>query len=407
MWARKRIDIDWLDLLSAVVNCFLNSSRIAASGLAEAAWETDDRALPCLSVRTGFDMVLTALQLPAGSEVLVSAITIPDMVRIIEHHGLVPVPIDLHASDMSPQLELMERSLTSRTKAVLVAHLIGGRYDLTPFAEFARVNGLLLFEDCAQGFTGDTYHGHHRADVSMFSFGPIKTATALGGAILRVKNRLLLHQLREMHAKYPVQSRCYFLFRVLFYCLLKWLGGRIVFRMFFQACRALGKDIDKVLNDSIRNFPQNEFFQNLRVQPSMPQLRLVARRISWYKADQVNQRAALGQLLVSLLPQGCCPGSDANPHTFWVFPVQVPDPDAAIAALHAAGFDSTKSNSMRPVEPPADRPELDPRIARGLLENIVYLPVYAGMPESEIRRMASVLSPLLIPTDEAAVTSVD
>lgn len=407
MWARKRIDIGWLDLLSAVANCFLNNSRIAASGLAEAAWETDDRAFPCLSVRTGFDLVLKVLQLPAGSEILVSAITIPDMVRIIEHHGLVPVPIDLHASDMSPQFDLLEKSLTSRTKAILLAQLLGGRYDLTPFAEFAREHGLFLLEDCAQAFTGDGYHGHHRADVSMFSFGPIKTATALGGAILRVKDRSLLHRLREMHAEYPVQSHWFFLKRVLFYCLLRWLGGKLVFALFLQACRALGKNIDTVLNGSIRNFPQHELFQNLRVQPSMPQLRLIARRISWCDTEQLDQRAARGHLLVSLLPYGCCPGSDADPHSFWVFPVQVPHPDIAIAALHAAGFDSTKNNSMRPVEPPADRPEMDPRIARGLLESTIYPPVYAGMPESEIRRMASVLAPLLIPTNEAAVTSSD
>jgi perosamine synthetase len=407
MWARKRIDIEWLDLLSAVANCFLNNSRIAASGLAEAAWETDDRALPCLSVRTGFDLLLTELQLPAGSEILVSAITIPDMVRIIEHHGLVPVPIDLHASDMSPQYDLLEKLLTPRTKAILLAQLLGGRYELDPFAEFARDHGLLLLEDCAQAYTRDGYHGHHRADVSMFSFGPIKTATALGGAILRIKDRSLLQRLRESHAKYPVQSRWTFLKRVLFYCLLKLLGGKFVFGMFFQACRALGKNIDTLLNGSIRNFPQHEFFQNLRMEPSMPLLRLIARRISWYKTDRLEQRAALGHLLVSLLPPGCCPGSDANPHSFWVFPVQVPDPDAAIAALHAAGFDSTKNNSMRPVEPPADRPELDPRNARDLLENVIFLPVYAGMPESEIRRMASVLTPLLVRTNEAAVAASD
>jgi dTDP-4-amino-4,6-dideoxygalactose transaminase len=38
-----------------------------------------DNQLVCLSVRTGFDLVLRALNLPAGSEILVTDINIPDM----------------------------------------------------------------------------------------------------------------------------------------------------------------------------------------------------------------------------------------------------------------------------------------------------------------------------------------
>ncbi|HCK72012.1 MAG TPA: aminotransferase DegT, partial [Planctomycetaceae bacterium] len=49
----------------------------------------------CLSVRTGFDLLFQALNLPAGSEVLVSALTIDGMLRVIEEHDLVAVPVDL------------------------------------------------------------------------------------------------------------------------------------------------------------------------------------------------------------------------------------------------------------------------------------------------------------------------
>ena len=165
----------------------------------------------CLSVRTGLDLVLKALELPVGSEVLISAMTIPDMVRILKHHGLVPVPLDLRARDMSPQVELLENGLTPKTKAILVAHLLGGRFDMIPFVEFAKRHGLCLLEDCGQAFEGDRYHGHDEADVSMFSFGPIKTATALGGGLLRVKNEDLRQRIRTRQFEYPVQSSWFFL----------------------------------------------------------------------------------------------------------------------------------------------------------------------------------------------------
>lgn len=394
MWVRKRIDIGWLDLLSAAVNCFRPGSRAAASAATEAAWSTDGRAFACLSVRTGLDLVLKALELPAGSEVLISAITISDMVRIIEHHGLVPVPIDLHSHDMSPRADLLENMVTTKTKVILLAQLLGGRFDLAPFVEFAKRHRLILLEDCAQAFEGDRYRGNDEANVSMFSFGPIKTATALGGGLFRVRDESLLKRIRELQSEYPVQSRWFFLKRVLFYSVLNWLGGRIMFALFFRTCRLFGKDLDKVLNGSIRNFPQAEFFKRLKEQPSLPLLRLMARRITKYRNADLDRRAARGHLLASLLPMGSCPGSEATPHSFWILPLRVPDQSAAVAALQMAGFDSTAGNSLQPVEPPQDRPEFEPLVARRLLVSAIYLPLYAAIPESEIRRMASVLAPV-------------
>ena len=394
MWVRKRIDIGWLDLLSAAVNCLRPGSRASACDATEAAWSTDGRAFVCLSVRTGLDLVLKGLNLPAGSEVLISAITIPDMVRIIEHHGLVPVPIDLHACDMSPQADLLESAVTTKTRAILLAQLLGGRFDLAPFVNFARQHSLILLEDCAQAFEGDRYRGNDEADVSMFSFGPIKTATALGGGLFRVRDASLLKRVRELQSEYPVQSRWFFLKRVLFYSVLHWLGGQMMFSLFFQACRILGRDLDKVLNGSIRNFPQAEFFKRLREQPSQPLLRLIARRIRTYRNDDLDRRAARGHLLASLLPLGSCPGGEATPHSFWIFPLQVSDQPATVAALQAAGFDSTTGSSLQTIEPPQDRPGLEPRVARRLLAPAIYLPLYPAIPESEIRRMAKVLTVL-------------
>jgi perosamine synthetase len=206
--------------------------------------------------------------------------------------------------------------------------------------------------------------------------------------------------MRELQAEYPVQSRWSFLKRVLFYWVLYWLGGRIAFSLFFRTCRFLGKNFDKVLNGSVRNFPQTEFFMNLREQPSLPLLRLMTRRITTYCNNDLDRRAARGRLLASLLPMKSCPRSDAAPHSFWIFLLLVPDQSAAVATLWTAGFDSTAGSSLRPVDPPADRPELEPQVARRLLASAISLPLYSAIPEAEIRRMASVLAPVIAPHDQ-------
>jgi hypothetical protein len=43
----------------------------------------------------------------------------------------------------------------------------------------AKRHKLFVFEDCAQAFTGPEYTGHAETDAAMFSFGSIKTATAI------------------------------------------------------------------------------------------------------------------------------------------------------------------------------------------------------------------------------------
>ncbi len=48
--------------------------------------------LSAFTVRIGLDLYLGALGLPAGSEILTSALSIKEMAKIAKHHGLVPIP---------------------------------------------------------------------------------------------------------------------------------------------------------------------------------------------------------------------------------------------------------------------------------------------------------------------------
>ena len=206
MWVRKRLDIRWSELASALRDCLLCWERDARGEDLEELWSAGD-AFACLSVRSGFDLWLKALQLPPGSEVLVSAITIRDMVRIIEAHNLVPVPVDLNPEDLSVDIASLNRAISPKTRAILVAHLFGTRQPMKPILEVARKHGLFVAEDCAQAFAGRHFTGDPGADVTMFSFGSIKTATALGGGLLCVRDADVLSRMRELQSTYPIQSR--------------------------------------------------------------------------------------------------------------------------------------------------------------------------------------------------------
>ncbi|CAH1277497.1 Hypp9665, partial [Branchiostoma lanceolatum] len=117
----------WRDILSGIRDCTVSSpDRQLNTRRLQKIWTTaqnPNHVLPCLSVRTGLDLFLTVKKFPPGSEIIMSAINIPDMARVVRHHGVRVIPIDVHVETLSPKVELLEGLITERTVAVLVAHL--------------------------------------------------------------------------------------------------------------------------------------------------------------------------------------------------------------------------------------------------------------------------------------------
>jgi len=392
MWARKRLDITWPDLLHALAGCVTRWDRAGAQTAVEQSWGDRGDSLACLSVRSAFDLLLAVAKFPSGSEVLVSAITIPDMVRIIREHGLTPVPLDLDPDTALPSPQQITARITPRTRAVLIAHLFGTAAPLDGHVAVAHEHNLLLIEDCAQAFRGREYGGHPQADASLFSFGTIKTATALGGAVAVVRHRALLDDMRRRQTAYPVQSRAAYFQRVIKYMALKAASYRAPLQCLIALMRLVGRDHDRLLNSFVRGFPADRMFNLIRRQPCAPLLRLLARRLQTLETARQEHRASRGKGLAdSLRASFACPGADVTPHVYWVFPIVTDQPRAVRDELFRHGFDSTQGQSMIVVDPPEGRADLEPEIARRMLSQIVYLPFYDALPDAELQRMAEVL----------------
>jgi perosamine synthetase len=380
IYARHRLDLPVEDILFGILSCarLWRRERLQAEILHLCSLE--DEGLVCFSVRSGWDLWLEVQSLQAGDEILVSAVTHPDMVRIIRGHGLRAVPVDIDPETLAPRPGVLEAALTPRTRVVLVAHLFGGRMDLGPVARFAREHGLLLVEDCAQAFQGPDRMGDPAADLSMYSFGTLKTSTALGGAVLRVRDREVLRRMREKGASYPVQRRGEYLKK-----LLKVLGLVAVSRprpygLLVRACTWLGSDLDALVNGVVRAFPAREpaelLFRRLRRRPSTPLLAMLSRRLRTFDEVRLARRAAAGEQVARRLQVPALhPGGHSLRRTHWLFPVVVPDPEALILGLRRRGFDASRAtSSIAVVEAPAGRSS--PAEASRMMSGVVFLPVY-------------------------------
>jgi len=392
MYARHRLDISVADITFGVLSCGLQLRRKKLEVEVLRLCSLEEEGLVCYSVRSGWDLWLGAQGLRAGDEVLVTAITHPDMVRIIQEHDLRAVPVDIDPETLAPRPWLLEAALTPRTRIVLVAHLFGGRMGLGGVAKFARERGLLLVEDCAQAFQGPERMGDPAADVSMYSFGTLKTSTALGGAVLRVRDRGVLGRMRGTQASYPTQGRGEYLKK-----LFKVLGLVAASRprpygLLARACARFGSDFDALVGGVVRGFPPHEpaatFFRHLRQRPSAPLLAMLFRRLRIFDVERLAKRASTGErfarrpMVVDLHP-----GRRSLERTHWLFPVVVEDPEALVASLRSRGLDASQAtSSIAVVEAPAGRSS--PAEASLMMSGVVFLPVYPELPSQAFEVMA-------------------
>jgi len=135
-----------------------------------------ERVLSTYCVRSAFDLYLQARKFEKGSEIVFTAMNIPDMTRIATENGLKIVPLEINPSTFNIiSFEAFEKVITPKTKAVVFAHLFGVHIDLDPYAGYLRKRGIDVIEDCAQGFWGaDVFNGNPQSTITMFSFGFIK-----------------------------------------------------------------------------------------------------------------------------------------------------------------------------------------------------------------------------------------
>ena len=387
MRARKRLDIGWGDLAFGIGMCLRRGERAALQGRLEEWWMPGGTAVAALSVRSGFDLLLQALALPPDSEILVSAITIRDMVEIIERHGLRAVPVDVDPDSCSVVPGALARAVTPGTRAIVVSHLFGGRGAMEAIIEGARRHDLLVIEDCAQAFAADGYRGHPASDVAMFSFGPIKTATALGGAMLTFRDRERAEAVRQLQRGLPMQSRGRFLQRLLKFSALKALGWRLPYSIFVQGCKLFGTRHDRVVGNALRGFPGGDLLRKIRHQPSFAQLALLERRLRRYRSCDLESRIGAASLSAAALPGIPLMGARAGSHTHWVFPILSRQPQALVELLWGEGFDATRGASNLYVVPPLGT-QRDAAQAREAMQQVLFLPVDSGAGAAELQRLA-------------------
>lgn len=393
VYPRLQLHISFSDLAASLLSFLSVSNREQNIREIQFFWKSDKEVLVTLSVRTSLDLMLQSLNLPAGSEVLMSAVNIRDMVEVVKRHGLVPVPVDIFFDNLSPSLQLLESLISEKSRVFLVAHLFGSIINLEPYVQLCQKHNLLLVEDCAQAFAGSKYDGYEAADVSFFSFGPIKSCTALGGAVTLIRDKTLAEKMQSLEEQYPCKSELWFLKRVLKYFGLKLFSIPGIYAQLLAVLKLLDRDLDGVINSLTRGFTQGDILAKIRYRPPNRMLSLLNRRLrncnaQWFERRELKAR----NFLSKLVPEILCPGNQADYHSFWVVPILVSNPELLMANLREQGFDATRGNTslacIKDLRSHDILPVSNPLNGECLLEQVLYLPVGESLPEQELESLA-------------------
>ena len=142
----------------------------------------------CANGTDALEIVLEALSLPAGSEVIVPANTFIATSEAVARAGHRVVFCDCDPRTYTLSVDDAARRITPNTRAILPVHLYGQACDMDGVLTLARTHGLRIIEDCAQAH-GALYKGKAAGtfgDAATFSFYPGKNLGAYGdaGAIL-------------------------------------------------------------------------------------------------------------------------------------------------------------------------------------------------------------------------------
>src|SRR4051794_29316010 len=188
---------------------FIQGPDIARFEAAFASRLGERHAIAASYGRMAFYYILKALDLPAGSEIILPALTfwvVPALARVA---GLKVVFADIDPATFTLSPEALERAITPATRAVVPTHLYGLPCDMGPILDIAARHKLAVIEDCAHAL-GATWKGRPvgtLGDAGFFSFQTLKPLNCYGGGLALVRDAAVASRVRALAEAEPWPDR--------------------------------------------------------------------------------------------------------------------------------------------------------------------------------------------------------
>jgi len=207
MIKRRNIDIsrpdtgeeEWQALREPLLTGWLTQgSKVEAFERAFAQRHGVTYALATTSCTTALHVIMTALGIGPGDEVIVPAFTWVSTANVVLYCGAMPVFVDVDRTTFNIDVAQIPKKLSKRTRAILPVHLFGLCADIDAIAEAAP--GISIIEDAACA-SGSSYKGRSAGSLGVaaaFSFHPRKSITTGEGGLVTTNDKELAEKVKSL-----------------------------------------------------------------------------------------------------------------------------------------------------------------------------------------------------------------
>ena len=201
---KSEIDAAVLDVLESCA--FINGPQVQRFATALAAYSGVRHVIPCANGTDALQLSMMALGLKPGDEVIAPSFTYIATTEVIQLLGLKTVFADVDPKTFCVNVEAIEKSITSKTKAIVPVHLYGQAADMEQIMALAQKHNLHVIEDNAQAIGCDYRFSDGRIQktgsigtVGCTSFFPSKNLGGYGdGGAITTNDDALADVLRKV-----------------------------------------------------------------------------------------------------------------------------------------------------------------------------------------------------------------
>lgn len=193
-----------------------------------AAYVGAPHAVAVNSATAGLHLVLAALGIGPGDEVITTPMTFCATAEVVEYQRATPVFVDIEADTHNLDPAKLEAAITPRTKALIPVHFAGHPCAMEEILSLARRYRLFVLEDAAHAI-GARYRERmvgSLGDATVFSFYATKNLTTAEGGMITCRDAALAERLamlslhgidRDAWKRYSAEGSWYYEVRYLGY----------------------------------------------------------------------------------------------------------------------------------------------------------------------------------------------
>jgi len=146
------------------------------------------------------EIALKCINIKKNDEVIIPNFTIiSSALAVIKQHAI-PIPIDCDLKTWNMDINLFEKSITKKTKAVIATHIYGYPLEMDKIQKICKKKKIFLIEDAAEmiGHKFNKKYCGFYGDISVFSFYANKHITTGEGGMLLTNNKQFFTKIEEL-----------------------------------------------------------------------------------------------------------------------------------------------------------------------------------------------------------------